>query len=156
MLNVAKVQGCYSHPGELVAIGVIPYNSKDECSVKNCKAQGKAVAATMGGAECFCGDKYPPHEAQVEDSKCDMACTGWPYEACAYPKSSSVSGVVCRTNPYPGGGNFYYTVYNTGLTMAVRESDADVLSATDGAATTSKSTKATSATTVVGMNIRSV
>ena len=83
-LNVAVVQGCFSSPGELVEVTTLEYNSKDECSVKTCKAQGKAVAATMGGNQCWCGDKYPPQIAMVNDTSCNIGCTGYDYDACSY------------------------------------------------------------------------
>lgn len=82
-LNAAVVQGCYSSQGELVSIGTLEYNSKDKCAVENCKAQGHAVAASMGGNECYCGDKYPPKSALVNDTYCNIGCTGYDWDACS-------------------------------------------------------------------------
>ncbi|KAB5545798.1 hypothetical protein GE09DRAFT_219349 [Coniochaeta sp. 2T2.1] len=124
-LGVAVVQGCFSSPGELDSIGNVDFNSKDQCAVINCRKQGKSVAASMGGNECFCGDKYPPKKALVNDSFCDSPCSGYDWDAC--------------------GGNFYWTVYNTGLTLAVRESDESVL---DSSSTTTTSKPTSAATTV--------
>jgi cell wall integrity and stress response component len=81
-LNVAVVQGCFSSPGELVSIGTLDFNSKDKCAVVNCKARGYAVAASMGANECYCGNKYPPKAALVNDSNCNAPCTGFGTQAC--------------------------------------------------------------------------
>jgi cell wall integrity and stress response component len=84
-LNVAVVQGCFSSPGELEFWGTIEFNSKDECGVKACKAKlNKPVAATMGGNMCYCGDKYPPKAALVNDSNCNTGCSGYDFDACTY------------------------------------------------------------------------
>jgi cell wall integrity and stress response component len=81
-VGIAVVQGCFSSPGELVSIGNVDFNSRDKCAVDNCKAQGYAVAASMGGAECFCGNKYPPKAALTNDSNCNAICPGWGADAC--------------------------------------------------------------------------
>lgn len=125
-LNAAVVQGCFSSPGELVSIGALDFNSKDKCAVQNCKAQGHAVAASMGGNECYCGDKYPPKAALVNDTNCNIGCTGYDWDAC--------------------GGSFFWTVYNTGLTMAVKVSDDSVISSSSSSST---GTKPTSVATVI-------
>jgi cell wall integrity and stress response component len=67
-----------------VSIGNLDFNTKDKCAVTNCKAQGYAVAASMGGAECYCGDKYPPKAALVDDSNCNTKCPGFGWQACEY------------------------------------------------------------------------
>lgn len=46
------------------------------------KILGKAVGATSGGNQCFCGDTYPPENTRVEDEKCNVGCTGYDLEAC--------------------------------------------------------------------------
>ncbi|KAH8904780.1 hypothetical protein BR93DRAFT_939834 [Coniochaeta sp. PMI_546] len=131
-LNAAVVQGCFSSPGELVSIGTLDYNSKDKCAVENCKAQGHAVAASMGGNECYCGDKYPPKAALVNDTNCNIGCTGYDWDAC--------------------GGSFFWTVYNTGLTLAVKVSDDSVISSSSSSTTSKPTSVATvieSATVIV-------
>ena len=84
-LGVAVVQGCFSSPGELDSIGVIEWNAKGICAVDNCRAKGFEVAASMGGNECYCGHKYPPKAALVDDSKCDSPCAGYDWDACSSP-----------------------------------------------------------------------
>lgn len=82
-LNDPVVQGCFSSPGELVYWGTPEYNSKDSCARATCKElMGKPVAATMGGNMCFCGDKYPPKAALVNDTNCNIGCAGFDWDAC--------------------------------------------------------------------------
>ncbi len=38
--------------------------------------------AMTGGNECYCGDLMPPLSTQVDNSKCDTACVGYPSDNC--------------------------------------------------------------------------
>jgi len=98
-LSVETVYGCYSDPGDLAPYATNNSNSKGFCVTEGCKVAGSKVAATMGGNECFCGDKYPSKKYRIADSECDIPCPGFPFEAC--------------------GGVMKYTIYNTGLSLAV-------------------------------------
>lgn len=55
---------------------------------------------------CYCADTYPPRLSILEDEKCDWPCFGYSREAC--------------------GSTQAYSVFNTGLKMAV-ESDPDAV-----------------------------
>jgi len=81
-VGLAVVQGCFSSQGELVSIGNLDFNSRDKCAVDNCKAKGYSVGASMGGSECYCGNKYPPKAALVNDTNCNTKCPGWGADAC--------------------------------------------------------------------------
>jgi cell wall integrity and stress response component len=82
--SVAVVVGCYSSPGELVSAGTFEFNSISKCAVDTCAAQGHLVGASMGGNECYCGDEYPPKAALVNDTMCNIGCTGYDWDACSY------------------------------------------------------------------------
>lgn len=82
MLNVPVVQGCYSSAGELKYQSTELYNSKSKCASDICFKKGKAVAGTMGGNQCFCGDKYPPKLALANDTDCNLGCSGFDQQAC--------------------------------------------------------------------------
>ncbi|KAK0750270.1 hypothetical protein B0T18DRAFT_428246 [Schizothecium vesticola] len=99
-LNVETTYGCYNNKGDLVTQGTNIYNSKGGCATETCKPLNYTVAATMGGNECYCGFNYPSKKNKIDDSECDIPCVGYPLlEAC--------------------GGIMKWTVYNTGLTLAV-------------------------------------
>lgn len=70
-------QGCYSSAGSLENLGENIYQSTGYCT----NACDKSIIATKG-KECYCGDDLPPSGDKVEDSKCDIACAGYPYETC--------------------------------------------------------------------------
>lgn len=86
MLNTAVVQGCYSSAGELKYHSSEMFNSKSKCATDICFKLGKAVAGTMGGNQCFCGDKYPPKKALANDTDCNIGCTGFDIQACEYQR----------------------------------------------------------------------
>lgn len=81
-LGAQIVQGCFASKGELVFKGTPEFNSKSSCAKDTCKALGLPVAGTMGGNQCYCGDKYPPKAALTNDSDCNVGCTGYDQQAC--------------------------------------------------------------------------
>jgi cell wall integrity and stress response component len=81
-IDVPVVQGCYYNIGDMDKIGVLQFNSKDKCAKDTCYQQKRPVAATLAGNECFCGDKMPPLAALVDDSHCNIGCTGYDQQAC--------------------------------------------------------------------------
>ena len=85
-LNVETVYGCYSDPGDLVSNGTNTFTSRGKCAKEICNwALGATVAATMGGNECFCGDKYPPKKYKLPDEECNIPCVGYPeLDACKF------------------------------------------------------------------------
>jgi len=129
-LDAPTTHGCYNSPGELEKFGNVAFNTIGECN-KKCLAKNPEylVSATQGGQFCYCGFKYPPSSALVDPKQCNMGCTGFEQHAC--------------------GGLTAWTVYNTGVQLAVQESDpkpsttssSQAASATDTAA--SKSATAT-------------
>lgn len=83
VLNSQVVQGCFSSSGSLVFNSTQLYNSLSKCATDICfQALGKPVAATTAGNQCFCGDTYPSLSDLVDDSKCNVGCTGYNLEAC--------------------------------------------------------------------------
>jgi cell wall integrity and stress response component len=87
--NDAIVQGCFSSSGDLQFVTVPQWNSRGSCGVDTCQKMGKLVAATTGGKECWCGDKYPARNTVVEDNNCNIPCTGFGDDACMYSIPSS-------------------------------------------------------------------
>lgn len=98
-LNVITVQGCFSDPGELKFNSTPEWNSESSCVQEICFKGGYEVAGTTGGNQCFCGKKYPPKSAKVEDNKCNIGCAGFDLQAC--------------------GGFGTWTIYNTGKSVVV-------------------------------------
>ncbi|KAH6615895.1 hypothetical protein B0J18DRAFT_291779 [Chaetomium sp. MPI-SDFR-AT-0129] len=98
-LGTSTVQGCFNSSGSLVFQKTFQWNSIGKCGDELCRPKGFPAGATMGGNQCFCGQKYPPKETLVDPSHCDAGCTGFGEDSC-------------------GGPNFW-TVYNTGIDLAV-------------------------------------
>lgn len=136
-IDVPVVQGCYYDIGTMKKIGVLPFNSKSKCAQETCYAQKYPVAATLAGNECFCGDKMPPPAALVDDSHCNIGCTGYDQQACG--------GFNSTTNMY------YYTVYNTGISLAVESQPDSILpqSSSSSSSTMATSTAAPASTVYV-------
>ncbi len=83
--NTPVVQGCFSSSGELTFVSNETYNSRGRCGTELCNQKyGKYVGASTQGKECWCGDKYPPKSALVDDSNCNAPCTGYGQDACSF------------------------------------------------------------------------
>ncbi|KAI1344552.1 hypothetical protein F5Y15DRAFT_115142 [Xylariaceae sp. FL0016] len=119
------VHGCYNSLGELTKNSVQEFNSQGKCATI-CRTLEKPVAASYSET-CYCGDQYPNSKNLVDDSKCNEPCPGYDTQAC--------------------GGLGTYTVYNTGVQVAVGESEEDISSSSSAgsSSTTSSTTAATSA-----------
>jgi cell wall integrity and stress response component len=83
----------------MTRIFVPEFNTIGECATKVCLAKGFAVGASMGGNQCWCGNKYPPEKDIVDNKNCNVGCPGFGEHAC--------------------GGKNYFSVYNTGKTLDV-------------------------------------
>ncbi len=98
--GTATVHGCYSSVGDLQLNSTMAFNAEGQC-VAVCRGIGTYVAASQAES-CYCGDKYPPAGTLVDDSQCYEACPGFAIAAC--------------------GGTKAFTVYNTGVEVAVEDS----------------------------------
>ncbi|KAI1807548.1 hypothetical protein F4811DRAFT_477681 [Daldinia bambusicola] len=106
------VHGCYKSTGNLKLAQSIKYNSQGACTTL-CRGKQALVAATYA-TDCYCGDQYPSKADLVDDEKCNEPCPGFDLQAC--------------------GGLDTWTVYNTGVRVAVGE----VSSSSSSTATPSK------------------
>ncbi|RSL61214.1 hypothetical protein CEP53_005202 [Fusarium sp. AF-6] len=96
--------GCYSlSPRQGVATpkGRKSTNMAPSCS-KMCERLRKPVALTQK-YKCLCSDTYPMLSTRVDDRLCDVACPGYPPEAC--------------------GGHGTWSVMNTGLNVSVADDE---------------------------------
>lgn len=105
-------QGCFNSSLGLELINEnLKFNTDGSCS-KLCVGKDYPVGATSGGQACWCGHEYPPENTLVDDSECNIGCTGFNTIAC--------------------GGLDTWSVYNTGLKLAVHFHDPDTSSSTTG------------------------
>jgi len=128
-LDAPTTHGCYNSSGDLEKFGNVDFNTIGECN-KKCltKNPDYLVSATQGGQFCWCGFKYPPASSLVDPKQCNVGCTGFQQHAC--------------------GGLNAWTVYITGVQLAVQESDpkpstsssSQAASATDTAAASKSAT----------------
>ncbi|KAK4462120.1 hypothetical protein QBC42DRAFT_286788 [Cladorrhinum samala] len=121
MLNTQTSVGCFNSQGDLKTNGTIKFNSQGSCVKDRCMVLGYEVGATNAGNQCWCGHKYPPKQSLVADKECNVGCTGIDTEAC--------------------GGIEAWSVYNTGLALAVD------YSAPDSSSSTSATSKPTASAT---------
>jgi len=56
-------------------------NSQQSC-LSLCKKAGYIYAGLEYGIECFCGNSLPPTAKRVQDSQCNMPCSGKPDSTC--------------------------------------------------------------------------
>lgn len=115
-------KGCYSFSAlesYLTSKGEYTYQTNSYCE-KQCS--GYAVAATLDGSTCYCGNDLPSSISSVSSSNCDVTCQGFPTEIC--------------------GGDGYLSVYTNG-----DEDTGSSSSSTTGGTTTTLSTSASQAET---------
>ncbi|KAJ5820354.1 hypothetical protein N7474_005945 [Penicillium riverlandense] len=72
---------CFSDPGTLENQGSYNYQSPGYCQAQ-CRKGHFTVAALSKGKDCWCGHDMPPKDKRVKDSKCNVACAGWPADKC--------------------------------------------------------------------------
>lgn len=107
VLNTYTSQGCFSK----LPAGAEPRKRKTlfltsgSCA-EYCKEANKYVAVT-GPDGCHCADTYPAKSALVKDAQCNLPCSGYAPEACG------------------GEDPVAYSVWNTGILMAVGNDDDD-------------------------------
>ncbi|KAJ2896599.1 uncharacterized protein MKZ38_005422 [Zalerion maritima] len=118
-------QGCFNSSGELKLVDDnLDFNSDGKCGTL-CQDKDYPVGATTGGQECWCGDEYPPVDSLVDNDECNYACTGYDTIAC--------------------GGLDTWSVYNTGVKLAVHNFEESSSSATSsGSSTSATSSSSTS------------
>jgi len=85
--------GCYSSADGLTEGGTYLYQSTSYCQQNICTGQQSVMGLTNGN-DCFCGNSVPPASSKVDDSKCNVGCTGFGQTKC--------------------GGKGFYSVYLTG------------------------------------------
>lgn len=81
-LNSPTVHGCYKSSGDLKFVMIHEYNSVGKCGGEICPQAGYLVGGSTGGNQCWCGNTYPPKSDLINDSNCDVGCTGYGQEAC--------------------------------------------------------------------------
>jgi len=115
-------EGCYSSSSGLSLNSSYTFNTKGYCQTQ-CVPIDKAVQATSDGDQCWCGDSLPPSSAKVDDSKCDMTCTGYGPEYC--------------------GGDGFFSVYLTGTSSNVPNAQSSGSSSPSSSASSSPKASAT-------------
>ncbi|ROV91012.1 hypothetical protein VSDG_07701 [Cytospora chrysosperma] len=123
-LGAQVVQGCFSSWGNLIFNSTTKYQSKSACAFDACYSGGFPVAATTGGNECYCGTTYPPKDTLVDDSNCNVPCPGYGLQAC--------------------GGIDFWTVYNTGIKLAIDYAEENDTSSASSSGTATASVIASS------------
>jgi len=92
---------CFSDPGALQDQGSYNFQSPGYCQAQ-CRKGHFTVAALSKGTDCWCGHDMPPKDKRVKDSKCNVACTGWPENKCGGHDAWSV---FSTGNPDSGMAN---------------------------------------------------
>lgn len=75
-----KPQGCFEAAADFSVMKGVDFLSSGSCG-KICTDKKFKVMA-LHGAQCLCGNKYPPKSSLAKDSKCFFPCPAYPDEAC--------------------------------------------------------------------------
>lgn len=118
--------GCFNSSKGLEFVETLTYNTDGECGGR-CQNKTYNVGATTGGSDCWCGNVYPPVSSLTDDTECNMPCTGYDQVAC-------------------GGANAW-SVYNTGVKLAVSNYEESSPSTVSTSAPTATSTGAAATST---------
>jgi cell wall integrity and stress response component len=73
--------GCFSSSETLQDRGAYDFQSSGHCQ-KVCVEQGKPVMGLTGGSNCWCGDLIPVAANKINDSQCDIPCSGYNKDMC--------------------------------------------------------------------------
>jgi hypothetical protein len=101
-------KGCYSSNSGLTFKDTYTWQSKSHCQ-SQCGPMNAAVEATTKGTDCWCGNSLPPASSLVDDSFCNVQCTGYgagemcrrsPSEPCKPPPANLWQVVVMVIIPF--------------------------------------------------------
>ncbi|KAH6637613.1 hypothetical protein C7974DRAFT_144866 [Boeremia exigua] len=73
--------GCFETGTPLSNYGFYKYQSPGNCQLV-CIENGKNVLGLANGVDCWCGDKIPAKDWQVDNSTCSTTCGGTDKELC--------------------------------------------------------------------------
>lgn len=79
--NAMETIGCFETGTPLSNYGFYEYQSAGNCQFV-CLEYGKNVLGLSNGVDCWCGDKIPAKDWQVENSTCGTTCGGTDKEIC--------------------------------------------------------------------------
>lgn len=73
--------GCFETGTPLTNYGYYKFQSPGNCQLL-CIEEGKDVLGLSNGFDCWCGDKIPAEDWQVDNSTCGTTCGGTDKELC--------------------------------------------------------------------------
>lgn len=132
IFNQDRYQGCFSDVGEMKLNStrrntrtMMDFGQGEELDegisrgncYKLCKNMDMYVFAMSQGAQCWCGMKYPPQSSQTDVKNCNITCSAFDQEYC--------------------GGGKMWSVYNSGVSVAVDYSEPKVSSSSAAPSSTS-------------------
>jgi len=75
-------KGCFASSTGLTLNSTYTFNTNGYCK-DQCVALSQTVVGLTAGAECWCGNTYPPKDTlSADDTKCNANCTGYGSEMC--------------------------------------------------------------------------
>ncbi|KAJ3518403.1 hypothetical protein NM208_g14524 [Fusarium decemcellulare] len=98
VLNQLKSYGCFASNANMTEVGSGTKVSSGYC-YNLCKNKKYSVMGLQADV-CYCGMVYPPEDDKAKDANCNYPCPAYPPEAC-------------------GALRKYYSIFNTGLELAV-------------------------------------
>lgn len=76
--------GCYATGIPLEGHGPHGFQTDGNCQ-GICVGLSKGVMGLVNGTDCWCGDKLPPKDTEVDMTECDTKCPGFPQKKCGGP-----------------------------------------------------------------------
>ncbi|KAF8993372.1 WSC domain-containing protein [Cyathus striatus] len=106
-------------------------NSAEYCTAQ-CKQQGYALAGLEYGSECWC-DNYMPYGQLVDDSQCNMVCSGDSTEFCGAGSRLALYQDNSATPPNPSTcimGRDSFSFGDSGIQFIPRQSSTNTVNGT--------------------------
>ena len=85
-------KGCYNSSGGMQDAGGYIFQSSGYCQ-RVCVPMQKGVFGVHYSSHCFCGDELPPDENKVDESQCNLGCSGTSADKCMHFPLPSWSGL---------------------------------------------------------------
>ncbi|KAF3004918.1 hypothetical protein E8E13_006908 [Curvularia kusanoi] len=96
--NAMQTIGCFETGTPLVNYGTYKFQSPGNCQFV-CLEHGKNILGLSNGIDCWCGDKVPAKDWQVDNSSCTTTCSGTKLENCGGANKIWVMSTGQSLNP---------------------------------------------------------
>ncbi|KAI5248394.1 WSC-domain-containing protein [Aureobasidium subglaciale] len=150
--GVVTSAGCFNDSDGLTQSDTYNYQSKGHCQ-EQCIGADATVMAMSNANECWCGTTLPPKSSLTDNSKCSLACVGYPTDTCGGNGYWSVYFTTTETdiNYYGGGGSSSSSSSSSAAAKSSAASSSTSLAASTVTSATSASAASDKATVITSI-----